>query len=162
MIKPLKRPSTQDLKAAIIANSQALTAGDYLVPGTGASSAFISEATNSSALLLGVLLSFEGKGGNVLEVDALTVASDNQTVAQSQGVYLPSYIPMEFSADLNAASGTTTGSGGIGFFTIASGLGGTLNESSWVAFSGTASHFVSFGADPLNSSKVFGHTYKTL
>lgn len=162
MIKPLKRPSTQDLKSAIIANSAALTLGDYIVPGTSTSSEFVSEATNSSALLLGVILGFEGKGGTVLELDALTVASNNQTVAQSQAVYLPSYIPMEFSADLNAAAGTTSGSDGIGFFTIASGLGGTLDESSWVAFSGTASHFVSFGPDPLNSSKVFGHTYKTL
>lgn len=160
--QPLKQIPSQDLKTAIIANSQAITKYDNIVSGTGASSAFISPATNTSALIVGIAVAIQGKGGTVLELNSVTASSSNQTVAQTQAVYFPSYIPMEYQCDLSAAAGTTTGSGGIGFFTIGSGTAGTLDESTWVAYSGTASHYVSFGVTPYSTTQVFAHPYKTL
>lgn len=161
MIVPLKL-DYQDLKSGIMANSASLAIGDMLVPGTGASSALLSQATSTSALLLGNTIAIEGKAGAVLELDSVTVASDNVTVAQTQAVYLPAYVPMEYICDIDAAAGTTTGSGGVGFFTLVSGDGGLLDESTWVAYSGTASHFMSFGVTPQSTTKVFAHPYLAL
>jgi len=159
---PLKQIPSFDLKSAIIANSQAVVKYDAIIPSTAGNSAFVLPATNSSGLLLGVAVALEGDNGTVLELNSKTVASDNQTVAQIAAVYLPSYIPMEYECLIDDAAGTTTGSGGIGFFTIVAGTAGSLDESTWVASTGTASHFVSFGVTPYSTTKVFGHIYKTL
>lgn len=157
-ITPLKY-NVGDLKAGIIANSATIAVGMEVVSGASSSSEFISAATNTSALLLGNVVGIQGKAGEVLEVDSKAVASDNQTVAQIQAVYLPSYIPTEFTCTIDAAAGTTTGSDGVGFFTIVSGNAAVLDESTWVAISGTASHFASFGVNPRVSTEVFAHTY---
>lgn len=157
--RPLKKVEDRDLKTAVIANSQVFTVGGITVYGTGANSEFATPATSSSALLGGVVVAITGLNGKVLELDSKTVASDNQTVAQIGVTYIPSYIPMEYEALAGAALGTTTGSDGNGFFTLTD--ANTLNEASWVAFSGTASHFVSFGQTPYNTRMCFGHIYKT-
>lgn len=157
--RPTKKVEDRDLKRAIIANSQVITNGGAIVAGTGANSEFATPATSSSALVVGVVVGIEGLNGKVLELDSKTVASDNQTVAQITAVYIPTYIPMEYEALASAALGTTTGSDGIGFFTLTD--ANTLNEASWVAFSGTASHFSSFGQTPYNTRMCFGRFYKT-
>lgn len=156
--RPLKKVETKDLKRGIISNSAVITVGGAIVFGTGASSAFVVAATSSSALIVGTVVGIEGLNGKVLELNSKTVASDNQTVAQIAAVYIPTYIPMEYEADTSAATGTTTGSAGVGFFNLTD--ANTLNESTWVAFSGTAGQFASYGVTPYNTSKVYGQFYK--
>ena len=163
MIKPLKKPDYQDLKIAVIGNSQTLGVGDFVVPGTsGVATKNVFEATNTSPLLLGNVVSVVGKNGELLEKNSVAVGSDNQTVAQIKASYLPSYIPMEYLADLDDAAATTSGSDGIGFFTLVSGNGGLLDESSWVSYTTTPSQFVSFGVNPINAEQVFAHPFLTL
>lgn len=143
--------------------------GDVLQGSAAASSAFVQSADGTTGQVLGVVLSIVGANGLPLEKNSVTVASDNQTVGKISVNYLPLYIPMEYEADLSAASGTTTGSAGIGTFNLSGSLAGQLDESSYVASTAAiaSKQFASRGSSAsLNvpggsTSKVIGHFNST-
>ncbi len=155
--KPLRLVSFEDMKTAVIANSQTIAIGDVVIPAATTHAAAVTGAANSTTTpLLGVVISIMGANGQVLEKSSVTVASNNETVGLISVQFIPSFIPMEYVADTTAATGTTTSSNLMGCFTIDTSVNGKLLESSYVVFS-TVKQFFSYGANPLNSSQVIGH-----
>lgn len=154
--KPKNLIAFEDLKTAIIANSQTIAIGDAVIPAGTTSAAFVTGGLNTTAGILGVVISIMGANGQVLEKSSVTAASNNQTVGMVAVQFIPTYIAMEYQADLTAASGTTTGSNLMGMFTVDSATNGKLLESSYTVFS-TVKQFFSYGPNPLNASQVFGH-----
>jgi hypothetical protein len=150
MFKVLKPITGSDVKRAVILNSANLQVGEVIVP----SGAFVTTGGGTTAGLLGIVLSIVGNRGKALELDQKAVASDNQTVGLIQAEYFPLYIPSEIEATLDAAAGTTTGSGGHGNFPVeATGL--LLDESEYVAYTTvSAKQFFSFGTVDGSSTKV--------
>lgn len=182
MLIPNKKFGEQDLKEAKIANvvganGYVLSIGDCIQPGpTGHTTAVTGAA--SSGLILGVIVGIK-KNGKVMEMSSVTgvntttalsspsnVGNDNETLGEWSVSYIPAYIPMEYKADLSAAS-TTTDSNGVAFFPLlgvssTAGTAGKLNEASPALFGGSAAQFVSFGLTPESTSKVVGHIYQNL
>lgn len=154
--KPKNLVSFEDLKTAIIANSQTIAIGDTVIPGATTHAGAVTGAANTTAGILGVVISIMGANGQVLEKSSVTVASNNETVGIISVQYIPTYISMEYTADLTAVSGTTTGSTLPGMFTVDTSTNGKLLESSYTVYS-TVKQFFSYGFNPLNSSQVFGH-----
>lgn len=150
MFKVLKPITGSDVKKATIVNSADLQVGEVIVP----SGAFVTTGGGTTAGLLGIVLSIVGDRGKVLEVNQKAVAADNQTVGKIQVEYFPLFIPSEVEAVLDAAAGTTTGSGGQGNFAVdATGL--LLDESTYVAYTTvSAKQFFSFGTVDGSSTKV--------
>lgn len=164
MFRPLKDPAREDIQNAIIANSAALAVGDVIQGSAAAASKFVTGAANTTGPVLGVVLSIVGANGLVLEKNSVTVASDNQTVGLISVNFLPLWIPMEYEADLTAAAGTTTGSGGIGSFNMDSATNGKLLESGYVAATAaiTSKQFISRGSSDTifpggSNTRVVGH-----
>lgn len=159
--KPLSKVSEYDLERYLIANSEAIAVGDTVIGNaTAANSTSVKGAKNTTGDILGVVVSIIGDKGKVLEKDSITVASDNETNAKVAVNIIPARLPVKYEVDLSAASGTTTGSAGIGMFNLSATLNGTLNEGSYVVQTGTAAQFLSLGAAPDNSSKVRGYIRK--
>jgi hypothetical protein len=158
--KPLRRPTDAELKKATIGNSITMAIGDAVQPGATTSAGVVVQGT--TGLLLGVVIGIE-QNGKISELNSVTTASDNQTTNKYVAVYIPSWVPMEYEVDIDAAAGTTTGSNLMGFFDIVSATsGGNLDESTYVVFSGTAGQFLSYGVQSYSTTKVRGHIYKTL
>lgn len=154
--KPLRLVAFEDLKSAIIANSQTIAIGDAVIPAATTSAGFVTGGLNTTAGILGVVISIVGLNGQVLEKSSVAVASNNQTVGMIGVQYIPTYIAMEYMADLTAAAATTTGSNLPGMFTVDSATNGKLLESSYTVFS-TVKQFFSYGVNPLNNKQVAGH-----
>lgn len=154
--KPKGLVSFEDLKTAIIANSQTIAIGDAVIPAATTSAGFVTGAANTTAGVLGVVISIMGANGQVLEKSTVTVASNNQTVGFIAVQYIPTYVSMEFTVDLSAVSGTTTGSNLVGMFNLSASVNGQLNEASYTVYS-TKGQFLSYGVNPLNASQVIGH-----
>jgi len=134
MFKPSRPVSGQDVKKALIANSANIAQGEVIIPGVSGDTSVVLTGGGTVGALLGVVLGIEGKGGKVLEKDSITVAANNETVDMVQVSYLPLYIPMEFTGDLDAAAETTDNSGAFGNFSVdATGL--LVDESTVAAFS---------------------------
>ncbi len=158
--KPLRRPVETELKKATIGNSITVAIGDVVQPGATTHAGVVVQGT--TGLLLGVVVGIE-QNGKVSELNSVATASDNETTNKYVAVYIPSYISMEYEMDLSAASGTTTGSGLMGFFNIVSATtGGTIDETSYVVFSGTAGQVFSYGVQSYSTTKIRGHIYKPL
>lgn len=153
--KPLRPVGFNDLKSAIIANSQTIAIGDAIVNAATTHAAFVTEATTITGVC-GVVTSIVGLNGKVLEKTSVTVASNNETVGMIGVQYIPTYIPMEYMADINAVAGTTIGSNLPGMFSIDIATAGFLNESTYTVYT-TVKQFYSYGKNPLNSSQVIGH-----
>ena len=134
MFKPSKPVSGQDVKKALIQNSQTLSQGEVIIPGVQVDTSVVLTGGGTVGALLGVVLGIEGKGGKVLEKDSHAAAADNATVDMVQVSYLPLYIPMEFTGDLSAAAETTDNSGAFGNFSVDS-TGLLVDESTVSAFS---------------------------
>src|ERR1035437_860431 len=157
MFRPLKYIAENDLKSATIANSQAITLGDAIQPAATGHNQFVTPAT-TSGLILGVVVSIL-QNGKVPEVSTVTVGSDNETTAKYTVRYIPSFVPMEFEADLDAAA--TGDNNAICFLTLATAA--TLNHSTASnLFGGTPSQFSSFGVSSFSTTKVRGRFYQTL
>lgn len=156
MFRPQRLIAFEDLKTAIIANSQTIAIGDAVINAATTSAGFVTGAANTTAGIVGVVISIMGANGQVLEKSSVTVASNNQTVGFIAVQYIPTYIAMEYLADLTAAAATTTGSNLPGMFTVDSATNGKLLESSYTVFT-TVKQFYSYGVNPLNSAQVFGH-----
>ena len=168
MLIPGRRVTDVDKKTAIIANAVGTGAyymgvGGVIIPGaTGhvfagtapAITPFVTGATSSAALVLGVITAITCNGKvsevtNVLGVNAAETGSkatgpgtDNETYKVWGVEYLPAYVPMEYIADFSAAIGTTTDSGANAYFTMTGidttlGDDGVVLESSGVIYSAT-------------------------
>lgn len=158
--KCLRRPQDVELKKATIGNSITVAIGDAIQPGATTSAGVVVQGT--TGLILGVVVAIE-QNGKISELSSVATASDNQTTNKYVAVYIPTWSDMEYEADLSAAAGTTTGSNLVGFFNVVSATtGGTLDETSYVVFSGTAGQFLSYGVQSYSTTKVRGHFYKTL
>lgn len=129
MFTPSKPVSGEDVKYAVINNSAAITVGCTL-EAVADSEPVVTLGTPQDPIV-GIALSIVGDRGKVLEVNSKTVESDNLTVGRVQVAYIPAYIPMTYLSDLDAAAETTSNSGGIGNFSVAT--GGLLVDESTVA-----------------------------
>ncbi len=178
-----KEVPTHNLRRATIANAVGASAltianGVALQPGATGHNKFVTVSGTSNSVL-GVVTSIEATGKVVTEVTSVVgtnsalgsnnpyanVYNDNETNANPwKVVYIPSNLPIDYVADTSAATGTTTNSGGLGWFNLASGAA-KLDETSIALFSGTQGQFWSYGAitDPIsNTSQVTGHWSKIL
>ena len=184
MLIPLRRVTDVDKKTAVIANAVGAGAyymgvGGVIIPGatghvfTGTSpniTPFVTGATSSSALILGVISSIICNGKvseiqNVLGVNAAEVGAkstgpgtDNETYKVWSVEYIPAYIPMEYIADFSAAIGTTTDDGANAYFAMTGidttlGDDGLVNEGSGVIYSATRTAKCIFLSGPAGSSK---------
>lgn len=161
---PLKEVPTHQLRRVVIAN--AVGAGTYTIgvgtciqPGATGHNSFATVATSSNPVL-GVVVGIEYQNkivelSSVAGVNSATTAlapgNDNETAGLWKVVYIPSNIPVDYIADLSAASGTTTNSGGLGYLNliaVTTGVtgGATLDETSIALFSGTQGQFWTNGA----------------
>jgi hypothetical protein len=160
MIRPLQRPIDTYLRKATIGNSITMAIGDVIQPGATTHAGAVVQGT--SGLLLGVVLGIE-QNGKISELGTVTTSSTNETTNTYVAVYIPTWVVIEYEADLSNVSGTTANSNLPGFFNFVSGTsGGNLDETSYVAFSGTVGQFFSYGVTSYNTSRVKGHFYKTL
>lgn len=128
------RYQLSDVRRALIDNSQNLDKGELLIPGVTSATPVVKTGGGTTGLLLGAVLGIEGAGGKVLELNSKAVASDNVTNAQIAASYVPLYMVQEHKTELDAAAGTTTGSGAFGNFAVDS-TGLLASEASYVVFS---------------------------
>jgi len=163
MFRPIKEfaGTVSDFKVAPLGNSYVAYVGyPVAAGGTGHNKAVVTGASLSTTPLLGVTVAILGTRGNVLELDHVTAGSANETAATQLyfAQYIPSYLPIEYSVDLTAKSGTTTGSDGMCYFNT-SATEGKLDETSVAFIAGTQGVFWSFGPDPMDSTglTVIGH-----
>ena len=177
MFRPLKRVEGQDLKRAVIANAVGsgtypISIGDAIQPGSSTNAKFVTVATPTSVYpILGIVTGLI-VGGKVTEKATVTgvnaagssstgPGTDNQATGLWSVDYIPSYVPMEYEADISAVAGTTTDSSAVGGYFNVKAIAttgdtyGTLDEASITLFSGTQGQFVSFGYTPYNTLKVF-------
>lgn len=183
MLKPLRRPADNEVKRITLANAIGTGAykigiGDCIQPGATGHNKYATGAA-SSGLILGIIVGII-QNGKVAEVNSVTgingaqvgvpstgPGTDNETYATWQVDYIPSWVPMEYEADLSAAADTTTDSGGNCFLALLGvsttlGEAGKLNEASVALFGGSAAQFWSYGVTSYSTTKVRGHIYKTL
>lgn len=154
--RPLKEVPDHDFKVATIANSQTIAVGDAVVPGGTTHAAAVTGAAGTTNGVLGIVVSIQGPAGKVLEVTSTTVSSTNETVGGVQAVYIPTYVPMEYEADLSGAAGTTSNSNLIQMFNLSGSVNGQLDETSTGAYS-TPKQFLSYGVTTYSTTKVIGH-----
>ncbi len=166
MFKPYKNlpMGNQDYFSAIIGNNQTLAIGDAITSGAAAagSSSFVYGAGSASIVLavpkiLGVVVGFlpinQTGGSNVTqEVSSYAASNANQTTGgQIRAKYIPARLVDLWVADTSGALGLTTGSNGVGYFTLSTNA--TLHEPSYIAPNTTSNRdgattlqFASFGA----------------
>lgn len=163
-IVPLKEIPTHNLRRSIIAN--AVGTGTYTIglgtaiqPGATGHNKFVTVATSSNPVL-GIVVAIEYQNkivelSSVAAVNGATTAlapgNDNETAGLWKVVYIPTYVEVDYLADLSANSGTTTDSGGncyLNLIAVTTGVtgGATLDETSVALFGGTAGQFWSYGA----------------
>lgn len=134
MFTPSKAVSGQDVKYALIENSQTLSVGEAIIPGVSTDTSVVLTAGGTDGAVLGVVLAIVGDRGKVLEVESYAAESDNVTDKRVQVAYIPTFVPMTFLSDLDADAETTDNSGAFGNFTIDS-TGLLVDESTVSAFS---------------------------
>lgn len=130
MFTPSKGVDGADIHYATINNSATVKKGGALIPVAGSSA--IAGAGAANVLILGVCLGIVGNKGKVLELDTYAAEADNLTDKIVKVAYLPAYIPMIYTGTLDAAAGTTSNSGGIAAFTLASDV--LVDESTVTAY----------------------------
>lgn len=152
-----------DVKYALMDNSQAFTIGEVVIPGVRSNTNVLLTGGGTTTYLLGSTMGFKDGKGLSMEMNTYTAASDNVTNALIQAAYLPLQIVSEWITDLSAAANTTTGSGEFGNFVVDS-TGLLLTETSYVAFGtrGGATQFFSYGLTGKNTTQVSGTFYATI
>lgn len=157
---PLRQVTGNDFKIALLDRSQTISNGEVVIPSVRSATNVLITGGGTTGALLGVVHAIVGANGKVLEKDSVTTSSTNETGDMIQAEYLPSFIPMEFGATLDADKETTAGSGTYGNFAVdATGL--LLTESSIVAFTTVvAKQFFSFGINPGTTRDVSGYFIK--
>lgn len=175
--KPFRKPLDLEIRRITIANALATSGytigvGSALQPGATAHTRFATGATSSNPILGVVIgLIFQGKVSEVTSIlgtnsakgtssAIANVYNDNETSGDWQLDYIPSYIPISYSATLSQAAGTTTDSAGLGYFNLtaissSSNIGsGTLDETSIALYSGTQGQFWSFGTTTTTGTAI--------
>jgi hypothetical protein len=159
-------------KRALLQDSLTFKVGDVVIPVSGATTDNI--ITNTSATVgdvynLGVLIGFSKVNGEVISQgqdplytpNQLTTGATNVSAIHYYGVYIPIHEEQEWLADLDAVSGTTSGSNlPYCWFNLADAR--TIDESSIVAAGGTKGQFLSLGVSPESTSKIIGKFGKYL
>jgi hypothetical protein len=172
LFAPFKRipMNSEDLEFAVIANSEAISIGDAVTPGTTTSvNQFVKGAkATATSKVLGVVQGFRpistSSTNLTAEQSSFTAGSANQTTGGSYGVvYWPARLTMKWVATLDNPTGTTTGSGAVGLFNMSTGVNG-LTEASFVltgnGASGTISNLpASFSS--IGSASGYGMGYST-
>lgn len=175
MFRPLRKVQDQDVKRIVLANAVGtsaltITVGDCIYLGATGHNNFATQATTTSKIL-GVVTAIVQKG-KISEKTSITgvnsaltgtpstgPGTDNETYQVWSVDYIPSYIPMEYEADIDAVAGTTTDDNGVGaYFTITSGSPGiVLNSSALISTTavGSAEQITSLGYTPYNTKKIF-------
>lgn len=152
--KSLKAVAAEDVKYALINNSQTLSVGEVIIPAVQGDIACVSTGGGTTAGLLGVVLAVVGDRGRVLERDTFAAASDNVTVAKVKVAYVPMYRDIEFSVDLDDVPETTDDSSAFGNFAVDS-TGLLLDESTYTAFGTVSSkQFFSYGLSGMGARNV--------
>lgn len=131
---PAKPVSSTEVRYGLIDNSQTLSVGEAIIPGVQTDTSVVLTAGGTTGPVLGVVLSIVGDRGKVYEMNSYAAESDNVTDKKVKVAYLPTYVPMTFFVDLDAAAETTDNSGAFGNFSIDS-TGLLADESSVAAFS---------------------------
>lgn len=134
MFTSSKPVSGEDVKYALIDNSQTISVGEAIIPGVQTDTSVVLTAGGTLGAILGVVLSIVGDKGKVLELNSYAAEADNVTDKLVRVAYIPSYIPGTFISDLDAAAETTDNSGAFGNFSIDS-TGLLVDESTVQAFS---------------------------
>jgi hypothetical protein len=155
--KPSRAVSGRDVRRGLMDNSQNLTVGEVIIPGIQGDTSVVLTGANVTTPLLGAVVGINGvgaTGGRVSEMNSYAAESDNVTDKLVKVDYVPFYLPMEWTTDLNAAAETTDNSGAFGNFQVDS-TGLLLLESSVVAYSTIEDmQFFSFGLTGLNTTQV--------
>src|SRR5258708_30713663 len=168
-LRKVEHTDTKRIPLANVVGSSTLTVtiGDPIYIGATTHAKFATNTTTSSKIL-GVVIAIVCQGkvcekSAAVGVNAAGTGSnpgtDNETTGLWQVDYIPSYLPMEYEADIDAVVGTTTDDNSAGgYFTTTSGTPGTILNSS--ALIGTtaftsATQITSFGYTPYNTKKIF-------
>lgn len=158
MIIPNKK--LQDMyiiEGAILSNSITVSVGDAVIINTSAPQFVTANGTNTTGIILGTVCAIKNgpaAGNTFLQLNSVTTASNNQTVAQISVDIIPTSDQTTYVADLDAAAGTTTNSQYFGYFNMVSGTAGKLHEASYSA--SVEGQFLSYGVNPGNTSQVIG------
>ena len=151
---PAKAISGEDVRYALIENSQTLSVGEAIIPGVSTDTSVVLTAGGTDGAVLGVVLSIVGDRGKVLEVNTIVAENDNITDKKIKVAYLPVFIPMTWFGDLDADAETTDNSGAFGNFTIDS-TGLLVDESTVAAFSTVENmQLFSFGLTGKDTTQV--------
>lgn len=145
------------IENAILSNSITVAVGDVVIINSSAPKFVTPNGTNVTLAVLGTVRAIKNgpsKGNTYLQVNSITTASDNQTVAQISVDILPSDAPTTYTADLDAAAGTTTNSQYFGYFAMVSGNAALLDESTYSAT--TPKQFLSYGLAKGSTTQVVG------
>lgn len=184
---PTRKALDYEIRRAVVANAvgtgtYTIGIGSAIQPGATAHTGYVTGATSSNPVLGTVTaLIYQGKVTEVTSIVGVNAAqgtsvataatyTDNETSGNWLVEYIPSNLPIQYSATLSATSGTTTNSGGAGWFNLtavsnSSNVGsGTLDESSVAIYSGTQGQFWSAGVNtfPTAGTAVTGHWSKVL
>lgn len=165
MFRPLKAIPIADIKTAVLRNSVTVAVGDALIPGPTAHAKFPLGAASSTTRILGVVISIMGANGTVTELNSVTTGSSNETTPVYLVQYIPSYLDIEYEADMSAAIGTTTDSDGVGVSFNLNATNNTLDETSVALGTATTKQFVSYGQSDVQAApntRIVGHWAKTL
>lgn len=158
MIKPAQKLlDMYVIEGAILSNSITVSVGDAVIINTSAPQFVTPNGTNTTGIILGTVLAIKNgpaAGNTYLQLNTVTTASNNQTVAQVSVDILPTSDQTTFIADLDAAVGTTPNSGFFGYFAMLSGTAGELHEASYSA--SAEKQFLSYGVVPGSTTQVLG------
>ena len=145
-----------DVLVGLIDNSQTLSIGEVVIPGTQGDTPVLLTGGGTTGDLLGVVVGFKDVNGSALEKETVAAASDNVTVGKIKALIVPVWHPTVWEAFLDADAETTDNTSSYGNFAVdATGL--LLSESSVAAFGTKASkQFFSYGTVPGSVRKVTG------
>lgn len=154
MFLPKKQNAYQDVRSALLDNSQVLTIGEAIIPGVQGDTSVVLTAGGTDGAVLGVVVGFKDRAGHAMELNTVTAEADNITDKKVLAVYIPSHLPIDWESDLDAAAETTDNSGAFGNFTIdATGL--LVDESTVSAFSVVENmQLFSYGLTGKNTTQV--------
>lgn len=145
------------IENAILSNSITVKVGDAVIINTAAPQFVTPNGTNTTGIILGTVLNIKNgpaAGNTYLQVNQVTTASNNQTVAKISVDILPTSDQTTYIADLDANAGTTTNSQFFGYFNMLSGTAGELHEASYSA--SVEGQFLSYGVVPGSLTQVIG------
>lgn len=149
-----RKYAASDLKYGLMDNSQALSIGEVIIPGTQGDTAVVLTGGGTTGFLLGVVMGFKDTAGVAMELNSYTAESDNVTDKLVKVAYHPLPIVTEYLSDLDAAAETTDNSSSYGNFAVDS-TGLLVDESTVVAFgTRTSVQLFSYGLTGKDTTQV--------